>query len=440
MAFDEDIEREADDLETRVEQYVEDAERARSRIANIEQAIDSLRDDVELVKRLELKLEDANQDEQEASLTRDQLVQELETLEMRIEQEVTTLHSERDVLGALASMGEDVSESDSILDARETQLEACRAQLESLEEMLEVAVDSHVLSDVSVTTDTENPREGSTQAGEGYATTPSKDWTSRPSVSEYHTFVNLSLGSSHAEGVAINSPGMGYYAEITQDMIDEARQTSPDYEVTRGTFPLARTLEPMRHTANGGTLYDAPETKSRKLNWCQGLYSNSIQGDCGLCAVQNIARLGRKQLTERDIVELALKHNLCEKSPTVTPGERGGTDPESRRKLLSLIGIPSHLDSNQNIYHIADLVESGRGVIVPVEVRSFWHGSNIPFDQAGGHAVVITSVARDALGNPTWFHLCDSGLHDANYTVDADQFRESLRLGRQLNVTDRIIR
>ena len=444
MALDEGIERDADDLEARVEQYEEDAEEARNRIGNIEQAMDALRDDVVLLERLEPNLLDAEQDEWDVSVMHDQLSWELKALEERVEREIETLRSERDVIDDLASIGEDVSETMGILDVREARLESCQEQLASLAERLDGALDFYDLSDALSTDGSMRPKEEAGAKPPAQIADHVRDYlegrVANLPAPELDARANPSAGSPQPEGLAINSPGMGYYAVVTQGMRDEARRASPDYEITRGTFPLARTLEPMRRLPDGGTLYDTPEMQSRKLNWCQGLYSDHIQGDCGLCSVQNVARMGRKQLTERDVVELALRHDLCEKRPTVSPGRRGATDPASRRELLSLIGIPSHLDSNHNLYHIADLVESGRGVIASVEVRNFWHGSNITNDQAGGHAVVITSVSRDAQGNPVWFHLCDSGLRDANYTVDADQLRRSLRPGRELNVTDDIIR
>lgn len=235
------------------------------------------------------------------------------------------------------------------------------------------------------------------------------------------------------------TPGFGPYVRPKSDQLRDSRRATPHQEIGVAVSSLAHTNEPLVSLPDGGTRYDSPDQQADKLNWYQGLASIDYQGVCGLCSVQNIARMAGKDLSEFDVVSMAVGAGLCETGANLTPGERGGTDPTSRQRLLSLVGVSSSLDYNTSVEHIADLVENGRGVIVSVDVRDFWKGA-VPFDQAGGHAVVVTSVDRNRNGEPVAFHICDSGLHDADYVVDADKLGQSIRRHRALNVTDGIIR
>ncbi|MBR3314086.1 MAG: hypothetical protein IKG18_08105 [Atopobiaceae bacterium] len=234
------------------------------------------------------------------------------------------------------------------------------------------------------------------------------------------------------------TPGFGPYRDPLPTQLRDAQRVTDEAEVRRQVEGLRQTNEPTMRLPDGTTVYDSPEMMVAKLDWYQGLAYSDYQGTCGLCSVLNIARLAGKNLSERDIVSLACRGRLC-KTGSHDPGENGGTNPFGRQELLRRVGIESRLDNNHDAGHIADLVESGRGVIASVDVRSFWRGASL-FDQAGGHAVVITSVERDARGNPTFFHVCDSGIHDANFRVDASRFMASLRPGRGLNVTTNPIR
>lgn len=245
-------------------------------------------------------------------------------------------------------------------------------------------------------------------------------------------------GAGHVGGGAMVTPGYGPGVKPPQAMYEAAKRRSDPLLLSQEVKGLAFTREAMHAREGGGTIYDSPTTQAGRLNWRQGLSSKKFQGTCGICSVQNVARMSGKNLSEADIVHLAAAHGLCE-TGSHSPGDRGGTSSETRQQLLSLVGIRSHLDYDQSCEHIASLVESGRGVIASVDVRQFWSGA-IPFDQAGGHAVTLTSVERDGFGAPVRFHFCDSGLGDADYSVDATQFMVSLRAGRGLNVTDSPIR
>lgn len=258
-------------------------------------------------------------------------------------------------------------------------------------------------------------------------------------IMRYQQARDAAQGAGHDGGGPSITPGYGPGVRPSQGMYDAARRRSDPKVVSSPVRGLSHTNEPTHARADGGTVYDSPTTQAARLNWKQGLSSSQFQGTCGLCSVQNVARLAGKSLSEADVVELAKAHGLCCCDPNVSPGERGGTDPADRQRLLSLVGISSSIDHDQSCGHIAELVESGRGVIASVDVRQFWKGA-LPFDQAGGHAVTITSVERDASGTPVRFHFCDSGLGDADYSVDATQFMVALKVGRGLNVTDDPIR
>ncbi len=211
-------------------------------------------------------------------------------------------------------------------------------------------------------------------------------------------------------------------------------------ETLRKVDFLASTKQGYRsYQANGETMtcYNTPGETGQRLNYDQGNAVHGFRGDCGVVSCENVARLAGKQVTEADVLTVAANHGLCD----IVVGDSdssGGLTVEGVRDLLGCIGIDAHIDSNTSKENIAAAVESGKGVILPVDVATFWDGSSC----SGGHAVTVTSVERNSRGDVTAFYFCDSGSGNNDYArkVDARRVCSSILPGAGMIATNGAIR
>lgn len=207
-------------------------------------------------------------------------------------------------------------------------------------------------------------------------------------------------------------------------------------EVTRKVPGLTQTTQATTRLPNGNTMFDSPGATGKGLNNDQGGAVKGFSGTCGLCSCENVARMAGKDVTEADVVEVALRGGHCSKG-SKKAGDNGGTSPQGRQAILSAMGIDSVIDRDLSIDHIASEIEAGKGVIASVDVARFWPGAK----ESGSHAITVTSVERDSSGKVVAVYVCDSGssADDSSRRVDAGTFVRSLT-GRPLNVTAKPIR
>lgn len=217
----------------------------------------------------------------------------------------------------------------------------------------------------------------------------------------------------------------------------EALRAASSEEFERRIDPLPETRQGWQTLDNGNRVFNTPLETGERLNWHQGMAYSNIQGDCGLVCCENIALMAGKNVTEADVVGYARDNGLCTIGSTDS-NDNGGTYATDRQIVLSRLGIESYLENDKSVSHVADLVESGRGVIASVNVGSFWN--EYAYDDAGGHAVTLLSVERNRSGEPVAFYVCDSGIRDRARRVDIGTLFGSLLADRPLNVTNDAIR
>ncbi len=185
----------------------------------------------------------------------------------------------------------------------------------------------------------------------------------------------------------------------------EAQRSDPDY-LAKPIMGVDATREGFQTLENGNSIYDHPFEIADKLNCNQGNAVPGFAGTCGLVSVENVCRLaGKENVTEADIINVAMAHGDCDYHFREQPEENGGTTSEQIRDILSLVGIESAVLGLPSIEDVARNVEAGHGVIAGVDVSEFWDS---PFCE-GLHAVTVTSVERDSAGNVAGFYVCDSG-------------------------------
>lgn len=203
---------------------------------------------------------------------------------------------------------------------------------------------------------------------------------------------------------------------------------------------------------DGNAVYDSPMEMNDYLYKKQGSARKIYQGTCGLCSCANILRLSGVNATEEQMIEYASNttapnsiERLCE-TGHMNPGRNGGTNPEGRRSILEYFGISSGLfdvemdraggATQTTMNSIADMVSSGKGIILSVHADMLWHDA--PYGINDYHAITVTSVKKDSAGNVLGYYVCDSAMGGTTY-YSSEKLRRSLT-GAKMNVTHQIIR
>lgn len=169
---------------------------------------------------------------------------------------------------------------------------------------------------------------------------------------------------------------------------------------------------------NGAMIFDSPHEMGGYLYRTQGDAYRNYQGTCGLCSVVNVLRLAGVNATEKEIIDYAVKHNLCENGLLSSRNSKGGTTPENIRDLLTHFGVscstvpttsPNSMVrtiSSNAIDTLVSSVEQGKGVVVAVKANEY---DPSRYDSNGLHAVTVVSVSRDKLsGQILDVYVCDS--------------------------------
>ncbi len=198
---------------------------------------------------------------------------------------------------------------------------------------------------------------------------------------------------------------------------------------------LEKTQQGFEQLENGNTIFDSPFETGEKLNSWQGTAVPRFAGTCGLASAENIARIAGKDVSEADVIAIACKNKGCDHHFWWPAEANGGTRAADICNVLGHLGIEASYVAEPAIDKLADVVESGRGVIALVDVAEFWPD----IDQEGHHAVAVTSVERNPDGDVAAFYVCDSGRNGEApcRRIDAGLFENSLE---HAVVTDNIIR
>ena len=189
---------------------------------------------------------------------------------------------------------------------------------------------------------------------------------------------------------------------------------------------------------DGNLVWDHPKETEKYLYRNQGDAYKKFQGTCGLCTCANMLRLAGVNYDEKEMVDYASKHGLCETNSD--PANNGGTSPEARKKILEHYGLKCSLkmaknNSQDSVNDIAQYVSEGRGVNIAVYAKTLYN--NAAYGN-GTHSIVVTSVKKDSSGNILGFYVCDSNSGTPSY-YKADVIKKAL-VTKNMVVTDSPIR
>lgn len=149
----------------------------------------------------------------------------------------------------------------------------------------------------------------------------------------------------------------------------------------------------------------------------QGQNDRGYQNDCALAATSSVLRDCGVDVSESDVVEMAVDLRLCDTQQS-KPADNGGVaDGKAVSELMKAKDVASHIEHPRDVEELARSVEDGHGVIALVEANELWgaaaEDSPTYYDEAGraqvDHAVQVTGTTRDSSGELTGIVVNDTG-------------------------------
>lgn len=159
-------------------------------------------------------------------------------------------------------------------------------------------------------------------------------------------------------------------------------------------------------------------------------------GTCGLVSCQDILLQFGRDVSETEVVDYAIEHNLC--STEGEPRKRGGTSRLDQAQILTNYGIPAHHEVSATLADLSSYLQQGRGVIVGVNAGILWLDEESREQEDANHAIVVTGVKLDSSnGAIEGFYINDSGSNEPGKFIDANLMRAAWEnIGGSLVVTD----
>lgn len=192
----------------------------------------------------------------------------------------------------------------------------------------------------------------------------------------------------------------------------------------------------------GATLGDPDEAGDRCRSMAAGRTSGRTQqsyNNCGIESSRQLINQAGGNMTEDQLFDWALDEGHASRETTGKWPNRqtdrrasGGTHPGGRDDILNANGVPAHTEP-QGMGTITQAVAENRGVITSHDAGILWGDARY---NGGGHAIVTTGLEYDANGNLVNVIVNDTGTGECQKSIPADQYEDSLRPGRDVNVTD----
>ena len=190
----------------------------------------------------------------------------------------------------------------------------------------------------------------------------------------------------------------------------------------------------------------------------QGQADKEYQGTCGITSVANVLRqLGVMDATEKDVLEMALKHGvcrtkeemekrfelgLCKKREDVV-AESGGTTNSSLLTLMHSYGLKAAKVPEMTIQNIVDCLEKGGTMMMSVRSKyikePYMHegkeGKKIPTKitskRLKDHWVTVTGIEKNRYtGEISGIFIQDTGGHNSssNLFIPVEQFKRMRKI------------
>lgn len=227
-----------------------------------------------------------------------------------------------------------------------------------------------------------------------------------------------------------------YYVDNVGDRVVEFAGEGIDTVQSKISYTLGEHVEnlnlldfgkPEKGLVDGAAVHVYGYPKANELDYMQGDAVPTFQGTCALTSIANLLTQTGTPTTEGDVVRRAIDNQWAVTTPTATDYQRGGSNYVQQQALLKSYGIANNLLAGYDEHAVANLIRSGRGVILALNSGRIW-GDSAYLDGGGvNHVVTVTgAVYGDADGELKGFYIADSGrqrVSDMTRYISLQEFR-----------------
>nr|WP_230954270.1 calcium-binding protein [Burkholderia stagnalis] len=229
-----------------------------------------------------------------------------------------------------------------------------------------------------------------------------------------------------------------YYVDNVGDRVVELAGEGIDTVQSKISYALGDHVEnlnlldfgkPEKGLVDGAPVLVYGYPKANELDYMQGDAVPTFQGTCALTSIANLLTQIGTPTTEGEVVRRAIDNQWAVTSPAATDYQRGGSNYIQQQALLKSYGIANNLLAGYDEHAIANLVRSGRGVILALNAGRLW-ADGAYLDNGGvNHVVTVTgAVYGEADGALKGFYIADSGrqsISDMTRYLSIQDFRSA---------------
>ena len=210
-----------------------------------------------------------------------------------------------------------------------------------------------------------------------------------------------------------------YYVDNVGDQVIECAGEGADTVQARISYTLGAHLEhlslldfskPERGRADGREILVYGYPKAYELDYMQGDAVVGYEGTCALASIANVGTQAGEAFSEAGVVQRAIDHQWAITDAALPAYRRGGSNYAGQQALLQSYGIDNRLLPGYDAAALANLIRSGRGVILGLNAGRLWDDARYLDNGGANHVVTLTGVACDASsGAIQGFYIADSG-------------------------------
>ncbi len=212
-----------------------------------------------------------------------------------------------------------------------------------------------------------------------------------------------------------------YYVDDPGDQVIELTAEGSDRVQSGISYTLGSNVEdlilldfskPEKGLVDGVATLVYGYPKRYELDYMQGDTDTGFQGTCALTAIANLLTQAGRPISETAVVQIAINNSWAVTDPSKPANELGGSNSVQQQAILDSYGIRNDLLIGYNEQGIANLVMSGRGVMIALNAGKLWDDQAYIGSGSVNHVVTVTGAVYSEIDDSLMgFYIADSGRH-----------------------------